>query len=166
MQKYSRNTKRFFWAVPRPYCNCGSFALDIPVWFLPYEDGQESDRRLAILNGWFAGDSRKEIMERLLAADEKAILAACPWVERITLNEARPQDRVVAYRIGIDGLEDGNVDEDFHFRVRINGQWFEKCGEENVRPCPTKSPNWAWRNGNFYYDSRIIYFRFRNLKTN
>lgn len=169
-KKFMRNTNPKFWNEPRSYCNCGSFALDVAETVLPYDndlDYTEEERDYAIEDMLDTGMSREEVMEVIAERDFDAILKYCDWLEPIELEDARPEDRVVAYRIFITFDEDrwSIEDQDFHFRVRINGFWFEKNGGGPVRCCNDEDQlaPWVCAGGELVYDSVIKYGRFRNL---
>ena len=160
MNSYNRNTeKTAFGDYIDLNRNCGSFALDIQEWFYPYDDvyDEELDE--------FAGDRRNEIEDLFEngCSDyevEEIIEKVCPWVERINKYDIKDSDRIVAYRVGIH-YDDGVIDTDFHFRTRINGNWYEKNGSSNIKQI---YGNETWNLGCQlnYYDSKTVYFRFKN----
>ena len=104
-------------------------------------------------------------MDIVLRRDQEEILRVCSWIEPILPSEILPTDKVVAYRINIDFNDwdwpSSYIDEDFHFRVRIGGFWFEKCGEDKVQFCDDQNVFNQWRStDNLSYDSEILFFRF------
>ena len=168
--QYKRNRNPDFWKSNRRDCNCGSFALNVTSWFTPYakEDDEEysdAERMSTILAMYEENCSLEEIYDAILAFDTEAILKSCPWLERVKLADTKEGDRVIAYRLFInwDDLEWGEVDDDFHFRVRLNGFWFEKCGEEPIRFCGTAADEELWEIATYLvYDSEVIYFRVKD----
>ena len=171
-KKYELNTNPDLWKTHSTGHNSGAFALNIDGWVTPYcpiddEDDDEDSgylRSSVIEEMYEDGLSIDEITDALLALDSEMLLAACPWIERINLEDARPDDRVIAYRVFVDedALEEGEVDDDFHFRVRINGFWFEKCGQDPIRFCGTFADEAPWYVTPYLiYDSEVIYFRFK-----
>ena len=127
--------------------------------------GKEPTSRTAIAEGKICVS--EEIMEAVLQKDQEEILRVCPWLEPVLSHEIQPQDRIVAYRIGIEFFDtiwsENCFDDDFHFRLRINGFWFEKNGEEEIRLCPEQDVTKIWHgNPNLIYDSDIIYFRIKD----
>ena len=91
-------------------------------------------------------------------------MRACHWIEPVLKDEICPEDRVVAYRLFLDeeALERGEIDDDYHFRVRINGFWFEKCGQDPIRYCGDKIDEKPWQVTSYLiYDSDVCYFRFK-----
>ena len=146
--------------------NCGSFALNTTDWYCPFNEEEENNRLSLIREMYDEGFSREAILESLLEIDQEFILDSCPWIEPIFLSEAKADDRLIAYRLFLDRdmLEAGEVDEDYHFRVRINGFWFEKCGEEEVRFCGTVADEQPWKTTSYLvYDSDVKYFRFKKI---
>ena len=79
------------------------------------------------------GYTAEEIMEAVIEKDFEFILKTCPWLSPIDEDEIDPKDRVIAYRLSIDMPEDkdefdADDDTDFHFRVLLDGKWWEKNG--------------------------------------
>lgn len=113
---------------------------------------------------YYEGFGREEIMEVVLQKDQEEILRACPWIEPILPNEIQPEDRIIAYRIGIEFCDtiwsENCFDDDFHFRLKINGLWFEKNGEDEVKLCAEQDVTKIWHGDQYLiYDSDIIYFK-------
>jgi hypothetical protein len=168
-KNYERVRDIRYWLENDPECNCGSFALGVDTWFAPYDndDDYSADERESIIKELYDDCfSRREIMDVVLERDREEILRLCPWVEPITFDEIRPEDKVVAYRIYIRFDEYSwpldDFDEDFHFRVRIGGFWFEKCGIEEVKLCPDQHIRNIWQSSpGLTYDSPILFFRFK-----
>lgn len=164
---YTRNTDPFFWNTNRKSCNCGSFALNVTSWFCPYDNDDEyTDKyRSSLIQEMFdEGFSKESIIDNILELDQEAILKACPWLEPVLLEETSIEDRVVSYRLYLDDDDFfGNIDDDYHFRVRINGFWFEKCGEDPIRFLGTAADEEPWQVSHYLiYDSDVKYFRFKN----
>lgn len=167
---YERTKDHSFWQEEQDCCNCGSFALDVTEWFCPYDNDEqytEDYRKSVITEMYEEGFSMEDIFEAILELDVEAILAACPWIEPIDLTDATPEDRVVAYRLSIDEEElaaADDVDDDFHFRVRIGGFWFEKCGCDPIRLCGTEAQTDPWVTSRYIvYTGPIKYFRFKKV---
>lgn len=169
MNKYKRNKDPKFWTKERYECNCGSFALNVTSWVAPYDNDEkytEAQRSLIIRELYEEGADKDTILRTIIELDQESILAACPWLEPVLPSEINNQDRVVAYRLSLDmdELENGFLDDDYHFRVRINGFWFEKCGQEEIRLCPDQDITHLWVMSKYLiYDSDICFFRFKNL---
>ena len=146
---YSRNSCRDFWEKDQKECNCGSFALNLTSWFVPYLYGDElddedwddaeivrfhSDERDVLFESLVAeGYSKEEVMEVVIENDWEFILMTCPFLETISREEINEKDRVIAYRLLLDipGEREEfspDRDTDFHFRVLIDGEWWEKNG--------------------------------------
>lgn len=168
-KSYKRITDKNFWrnltSTTLPLYNCGSFALGVDSWFTPYDisdDYTDADRMSMILDLYEDGYSIEDIEEIVLVRDQEEILHACPWIHSVLWNEVGADDVIVAYRIGIDEdfLQDGDVEDDFHFRVRIGGIWFEKNGTDLIKRCANQDINAYWDNSHhFNYDSDIVFFR-------
>ena len=106
--------------------------------------------------------------------DVENILQFCPWIELIDRELAKTEGTVIAYRLAIEieGVYDEEdecmypdwVDEDFHFRIRENGVWTEKCGSGEIQVCDEQ--NWfeeedCWDTGYMCYTGPVVYFRFK-----
>ena len=69
-------------------------------------------------------------------------------------------ERIIAYRLQLGDIWNCDVDTDFHFRVRIGGFWFEKCGEGPIHLCSNQEVTEPWVTSPcLIYDSDILYFR-------
>ena len=167
-----------FWAKKRLGCNCGSYALNIDSWFIPYDEDEYPalDREDFIASLYASGNDVNSIMDILLEGDVEGILEQCPWIEQTSKEEINDDDIVVAYRLALT-IEDWNPDEDadifqadyidtdFHFRIRRNGVWEEKCGNTPITRC--KEQVWEefekpWDTGwGVIYRSTILYFRYK-----
>ena len=171
--RYTRITNPDFWKESHPECNCGSFALGVEQWFAPYgNDGEGHTEGLTMREGWIEDlhDTLTcdEIMAVLLEQDQEEILRQCPWVEPVLPNEIKDDDTIVAYRLSL-FIEDGwitDIDEDYHFRLRYNGVWYEKCGDGEIEQCKEQTKeefNKVWRlPHDLVYTSDIVYFRHKD----
>ena len=157
--------------------NCGGLALNVFNWVVPYMRTDETcffdstivdeytdvDREdlMCALNdeGWSKSEIEKEILER----DVQFLLDHYPFLERVNLEDCAPTDTVVAYRLFVEFSDDYVYDTDFHFKVRINGFWFEKLGGNKVTLTPLL-PDKPWEyTGNCTYTSPIVYFIRRDV---
>lgn len=169
-EKYHRTNDPDYWEVNRNnyYLNCGSFALDIPELFCLYdEDYDEYELVCDYENFLWSGLSVDEAMDIALERDWDIVLSKCPWLASIELEDAADDDRVIAYRIGWIVDEEHQYgpcieDADFHFRVRLGGQWYEKCGSGPVHLCKDQDIFSPWTNGDLTYSSQIRFARFKN----
>ena len=143
---YNRNTQPKFWEENKEShsLNCGSFALGVDTWFCPYiEDDDELEDSLWMYSGterrnWieelvYEGHELEDIMVDVIDRDFEFILKTCPWLEPIDVEDITDKDRVIAYRLSMEIPEcrdEFDCDEymDFHFRVLLDGEWWEKNG--------------------------------------
>lgn len=165
---FKRNKDPRFWRNERLECNCGSFALNVRENVCPYDKSpgySEEDRKIMIEELLYDGLSREDVMEIILERDWEEILKECDWIEPINEEDIRPEDKVVAYRLCLVLDEEGGVwDDDFHFRVRIGGFWFEKNGSYPVHFCGDTDQKEPWQSTEtLIYDSSIKYARFKNF---
>ena len=176
---YKRNTNPKLYEEREFNTNCGSFALGVDEWYCPYVedcdiDGYdsylwqyaESERRDLMEELAREGYTAEEIMEAVIEKDFEFILKTCPWLEPIDEDEIDLKDRVIAYRLSIDMPEDGyefdaDDDTDFHFRVLIDGEWWEKNGGGPVHLVEEDEDD-AWVVDEWLaYEGPIRYARFK-----
>lgn len=155
--------------------NCGGFALSIYDWICPYIRTDDSTAKYDLPDDAYTDEAREDLMdyfiesnwtetdieEEILQQDTIFLLNQYPFLEPIQLSECEAKDVVIAYRIFINVDEELGIveDTDFHFRVRINGFWFEKLGREEVKLCTFEdSAPWVVPNSNMAYTSQIKYF--------
>jgi hypothetical protein len=176
---YKRNTNPNLYIDQEDYQNCGSYALGVDRWYCPYleidEDVSNDDelwqyteyeRTNYVTELVLEGFDREEIMERLIERDFEFILKTCPWLVPIDEDEISENDRVIAYRLSMeipDEREEFDMDEDtdFHFRLFINGEWWEKNGASPVHKV-VDSDSDIWEVDEWLiYDGEIRYAKFR-----
>jgi hypothetical protein len=106
-------------------------------------------------------------MEIILERDWEFILKTCPWIRPISKENIDPKDRVIAYRLMMEEVEpkefDPDLNTDFHFRVLIDGEWWEKNGEGPIHLCDSFTDESPWENGSLVYDSLIKYAKFKEV---
>jgi hypothetical protein len=173
---YKRNSNPKLYEENVHGTNCGSFALGVEGWYCPYIETDDVDDEFWQYTeyergNWIEelvqdGHNRKEIMEDVIDRDFEFILMTCPWLVPIDKDEIDGKDRVIAYRLSMEipsEREEFDVDEcmDFHFRVMIDGEWWEKCGATAVQK--VLYPNYEeWEIDDWLvYDGPIRYAKFR-----
>ena len=173
---YKRNSNPKLFEEKQDDTNCGSFALNVTKWYTPYltddtdnDDAlwkyEEYEREQWVMEMLQEGYSREEIMEAVTERDFEFILKTCPWLVPIDESEIDTKDRVIAYRLSLeitDEPEEFDMDEygDFHFRVLIDGEWWEKNGAGQVHKvdCPDAE---IWEVDDWLvYDGPIMYAKF------
>lgn len=161
MNNYTRNRDLSFWDEERRHSNCGSFALNIQEWVIPCEEEERDYRDDMMYNYVDASDTIEEAADKLAEYDWKNILKLFPFLKPIpTHTAADPQTEIIAYRVGLRLYEDSKeLDEDFHFRVRRNGVWYEKQGTQTPHECYDQNIEGKWMtpNGDLEYNSCTYY---------
>lgn len=171
---YKRNTNPDIYYEEESEHNCGSFALGIDGWYCPYimdniDDDDENwqyteyERANWITELVLEEFSREEIMEEVIHRDFEFILKTCPWLKQIGEDEIDERDRVIAYRLSLEIPEerkefDVDNNTDFHFRVMIDGEWWEKNGNGPVHRVEDFDV-WALEDW-LEYDGPILYAKF------
>lgn len=110
----------------------------------------------------------------IVEADPSLVSITAAEYEQLPLNV-----EVIAYRVGINNFDDDweYPDDDFHFRVRRGGIWYEKTGIYDPQKCDEQDvfapwvvkDEWIDMNGNhideyededdyFFYDSDMLLF--------
>jgi hypothetical protein len=104
-------------------------------------------------------------MDIILERDWQFILMTCPWLVPIQREDIDEKDRVIAYRLMLEDVDpeefDPDVNTDFHFRVLIDGEWWEKNGSGAVRYCGDFVDEEPWSCVTWSYDSNIKYAKFK-----
>lgn len=176
---YKRNSNPDLFEEECSDTNCGSFALNVTEWYTPYitDDSVDEDDELYQYAEWeranYAyellqeGYSTMEVMESLTEKDFEFILLTCPWLVPIDETEINYElDRVIAYRLMLEAPNDVSefdMDEgsDFHFRVLIDGTWWEKNGAGPVHEVEYPDSD-VWEVDEFLvYDGPVKYARFK-----
>lgn len=158
--------------VYQGWYNCGGLALNVFNWVVPYtrtdelyffdsamdDEYTDVDREDLMCALHEEGWSENEIEEEILERDVQFLLDHYPFLERVNLEDCAPTDTVIAYRLFVEFYDDYVYDTDFHFKVRINGFWFEKLGGNKVT-LTQLIPDQPWDYpGNCAYTSPIVYF--------
>lgn len=180
---YKRNNNPDIFYDKQLNLNCGSFALDVSEWYYPFIDDEDDvgdldeslwcytryERTKYIEEMVFDGYDKDDIMSIIIDRDFEFILKTCPWLEPINEEEVYDGGRVIAYRLSM-GIpkerEDFDVEAcmDFHFRVLIDGEWWEKCGSCPVQKVP-KPKREIWKSSEeLIYSGPIKYARFKQEK--
>ena len=175
---YKRNTNPKLYEDNRSSTNCGSFALGVEGWYCPYIENDDVDdelwqytereRLLWIDELVQEGYSCEEIMSDITDRDFEFILKTCPWLEPIDEDQVYDGGRVIAYRLSMEipgEREEFDVDEymDFHFRVLIDGEWWEKCGATEIRKVEDPDSE-VWEVDDWLvYTGPIRYARFKEV---
>lgn len=76
------------------------------------------------------------------------------------ITQTAATDKIIAYRIFID-YDYGDeyiYDQDFHFRIRVNGKWYEKIGSSEIFEINDYSEE-PWTYSMSTYDSKIVYLK-------
>jgi len=142
--------------------NCGGYALGTYDWFKPYDYDSE-DREDIIYERYCDGESRESIRDSLLFDDIDYMLDYFKGqLHQVDPSKVDDSEDLICYRISvIIDEEDDNypfIHSDFHFKVRRDGEWSEKLGEDLPQNCELR-PNEDWfLNSTVIYDSEIIYF--------
>lgn len=158
--------------------NCGGFALKKEKWITPFSLNRFEEtewnicKRTDCINDLLSVPMmHQDRLALIVRQDVEYLLRNYPELELVSLLDCERNDRVIAYRIGMPrNINKATMaDCDFHFRVRILGHWYEKCGEEAPRRCSDDVwTNWEsddvlGQDGDLSYDSEIFFFRYQEL---
>ena len=109
------------------------------------------------------GYLEEEIEEYILQKDTEFLLRKYQFLTETTLEDYARDEDLIAYRIFVKTNGEYVEDTDFHFKIRVNGFWFEKMGASDVTICDL-NPDKSWSTGNLNYKSRIVYFKTKRKK--
>lgn len=155
-----------FWGDRRNWTNrglnCGSCALNLNYWYVPegpYGEENFHDRHLFIRDLLDEGYNDEFIRNELTAQDVDFMLKTIKGLRPAFTEDFNDLTKVViAYRIFFCYDDDYDVyDSDFHFQVRRDGQWYEKCGSWDVQKINFSTEPWFFNEENSY-DGPIYYF--------
>lgn len=156
-------------SIPLWSYNCGGYALGTYNWLLPYEDEDEEDSRCDFVYDLNTkGDYTNTDLANILLEQDVAYLLDTyeDLIDDLeSLDLANEDDIVIAYRVCVynnnDWFDSTDVTTDFHFKVRIDGQWYEKQGNSQIKECELKPDEFWYIPGDdsIEYNSDIHYFR-------
>lgn len=143
--------------------NCGGWALKTFSWFVPYRSA--SDRYDYLYCFYDEKNLMYQLEDQFLWEDVEYMLNTFDNLRIIDcLEEVDNSATVIAYRVGV--FEEEDEEEwgyDFHFRVRRNGRWTEKCGAGRIREVSEDQIFEDWFNSieDFCYSSDLILFELK-----
>ncbi len=146
---YTKNKDKEFYIKNQSRTNCGSFALNVKEWVdVESIDGCYSES--------YEGYEYKFISQALLEESVGELLYTFDTLRLLESKEdaIKDNEELIAFRIG--DYNEG-IPTDYHFRVKRNGKWQEKCGSGPVKDCEEWDDNCPWSEG-IVYDSDVIYF--------
>lgn len=152
--------------------NCGGYALKTFDWYRPYTGSPE--RMESIIDKMVqTGMNKRDVEETLLDYFESKMLNEFPKMRRLKqIRDAAEDEDVIAFRITLSTSYSQSLkmnflnDWDFHFMLKIDNEWFEKLGWEDVRK-HKNNVNDIWIDNDdededeqYYhrYDSKIRYY--------
>lgn len=164
MAKLVRNSNPDYYVIAPDASNCGGYAFNVLGWYTPYDNASARLHKMCEL----AREEmymHEEIEDAILEMDKQFMLkdfgGALTTCENPSLV---PNDKkVIAYRIYVEENSKW-INNDFHFKVRINGKWYHKPGTELPEECELDSENnWPLLEDDdetilHWYDSKILYF--------
>lgn len=115
--------------------NCGSFAFNICEWYCPDEDFDEDDYELAYALIEESGMDMEDVIELLLDRNMEQIHKDFE-VEDVDGMDypLKKNEELIAFRMCVNrGFWEDDLIVDYHFRVKRNGKWMEKCGCGRVK---------------------------------
>ena len=160
MTEYTRNYDHHFWEEDQRHSNCGSYALNVQEWVYPDDDESLEDREDLMYDVWDATMDVDETADTLAERDWDALLRMFSFLRPVDAPCEDLTKEIVAYRVGITYDEESDqLDEDFHFRVRRNGIWYEKQGTLRPHECANQfiEDPWMTPMGDLEYNSKIYY---------
>ena len=140
--------------------NCGGFALGTYSWYqVNHGDNFDLEEDLFYNSTLNDDEVREEILKNnidYLLDDFEGDLRLLDSAD----DEIEDDEELIAYRICCYMDEFENIVDDFHFRVKRNGKWYEKQGSSE--PCECEFSEDPWTDGSaLWYGSRIAYFAYR-----
>ena len=115
--------------------NCGSFAFNICEWYCPDENFDEDDYALALTLIEGSGMNEEDVIELLLNRNMEQIHKDFKVKDVDGMDYSLKKDEeLIAFRMCVNrSFWEDDLVVDYHFRVKRNGKWMEKCGCGSVR---------------------------------
>lgn len=156
---YTKNNDPNYFFEHQEAGNCGSYALNVKEWYISDRDFDNTDIAYSMLGH---GEHIDEVLDYITSLNVSQILEDFGKEIRTVINKEDVTDKeeLIAFRIGIFNDEDyeGEIDTDFHFRVKRNGVWSEKCGSTEVKYCELQEfENWENNSGEVY-NGPVVFF--------
>ena len=143
--------------------NCGGYALGTYSWYKPYDYIEIFNDELQ--DAVDDDMDENEIKDNILNETFEQILRDFKELKEISEEEIDKYDRVIAYRIYFKKSDYFDTwDWDFHFRVKENGIWTEKCGGLPIQECEynaNEELEWDVEDEDFAYNSSIRYLAYK-----
>lgn len=142
--------------------NCGGYAFHTFSWYAPYNApnhtmGEYGDRYAS--SGFTEEEAMRRFTKHCVRYMENDFKGKLRQIRSLT--EASPNDTVILFRVGLRFDAGECWDSDFHFRVRRNGKWTEKCGGAEIEDsAPELTQPWVDWETDFTYDGPIAMFIF------
>lgn len=140
--------------------NCGSYAFNIVEWYTPDEVFDLDDEELA--NRLFdEGMNEYDIIDLLFDRDVRQIMEDFDNELLLTYDMNYPlkdNEELIAFRVCVNPYSSDGMMTDYHFRVKRNGKWMEKCGQEPVHEIENYNED-SWElSDDLIYEGPIAYF--------
>lgn len=139
--------------------NCGSFAFNICDWYEPDDIFDEDDYELAIklIDEYKMSDI--DILEILFDRDVEQIYKDFDVFAADVNYDPKDNEDLIAFRLCVNRSScDGEIIVDYHFRVKRNDIWLEKCGSREVREVKDYNENPWVISKDLVYWGPIAYF--------
>ncbi len=138
--------------------NCGSLALNIKEWYCPDEVFDTPDEDYA----YYLIEKNKCTLEAaiklMLARNVEQILKDFDFLELCSGDrELARGEELIAFRMCLSYPIFGELDTDYHFRVKRNNRWLEKPGCGPVREVDFTEEPWVVSESLVYWGP-IAYF--------
>ena len=137
--------------------NCLSYALGTYAWTRPYE--KYEDRLDEVVSMIMDDDmTYEECANFLLEKDTQWLLDNAPDKVRLVHDESElnEDECLIAFREYAGRDIWGDIDTDFHATIKLDGEWYEKCGAHSPKKTDEMS---MWQNDSgYFYNSDTAYF--------
>ena len=115
--------------------NCGSYAFNICEWYCPDENFDEDDIELAYELIDEKNMDEDDVIDILFKRNVEQIHKDFDIEETSYMDyPLKKNEELIAFRMCLNrDLWDEGLVVDYHFRVKRNGKWMEKCGSGRVQ---------------------------------
>lgn len=132
--RFETNRDPNYFQDNRYHTNCGSFAFNICDWYGPDGSFDEDDTTLAVELADEYDMSDIDILETLFERNVEQIHLDFDVIDVDKDYKPKEGEDLVAFRMCVNRtFYDDELIVDYHFRVKRNGKWLEKCGSGPVK---------------------------------
>lgn len=131
---FEKNNDPNYFTENRWLTNCGSYALNIKERYCPDEAFALEDYEYAYELVEMENFSEEEAIQIMLERNVEQIKEDFDFLEPCNKDYVlKDGEELIAFRMCLGRTFDEELNTDYHFRVKREGKWMEKCGMGEVQ---------------------------------